>query len=1046
MSMAEERRERIRSYITNQTVGPLGGAEEEIGDNPKDYYISGVLFPREDSSDDIENFYDPEDVESSSSEGGEGAEESVSTLAGKLRPSSLGVEVLVEDDPKYVLDVLVDYATYEKLESNNWKRTPQSLTLAVPNNHEPVKDYRLNGASGFVRVIRRTWGRQVSVKIFVVNEGGKSECIFQPRIEIQANADGYLLPFTSLRQQAGTLEDRQVGMRHRKHKSFGSAFGCSVQWDANSEGICTRVSTTFVPCHEIKPITYDIDGDRTILSQKFLARELIADPESVVGKLNVFVNGYSEWIKQLPSNNSDIDIDGAAASDSIDLCEKACSRMKKGIQILAKDFVAREAFSLANLVMLMQSMHRKGMKKPPITASSISDYYEHYCEDAGDSDWRPFQLAFMLLSIEPSVNPFSEYREFVDLIWFPTGGGKTEAYLGVASFTILLGRLKSPDLDFGTSVISRYTLRLLTAQQFERTAALVCSLDLIRRIAPKKLGEVPISLGLWVGKALSPNWNREAQENLENLLADDRPRMLENRFILNVCPCCNRFFLPEKKSENLHDYGFSFNGSGIQIKCVDSSCPMSEGIPVYVVDQQIYVRLPTIVLGTIDKFATLAWREKAGALLTGGGHPRRPPPALIIQDELHLISGPLGSIAGIYEAAIEELCSRDGSKPHMIASTATVLRADWQCVALYGRHVQQFPPPGLDEADSFFAKKDADQPGRMYLGVLGPHTTGSTTSIRLHAILLQAAKEADSEEYDLSDSYWTLISYFNAKRELGAAATYASDDIPDRMKVIQPDPAKIRSFNDENFDDLFAEKEMSQIKEVFDNLSKERDQDECLSLVLSTNMISVGVDVDRLGIMLVNGQPQTTAEYIQSTSRVGRQADMPGLVVSMYSATKPRDRSHYEAFESYHAALYSYVEPTSVTPFSKPSRDRALHAALVILARYLPDGFPEDESASDFKDASSLHERIKQVIEERVLISAAPESKMTGKDLDKLIEDWIGWANDQLCYEQGNNTLTGLLHDKIDASPSTPGWFTMRSMRTVDFNTRMLIVGEQNDE
>jgi hypothetical protein len=1032
---AEEQRNQFREYIEREVTGPRE-VDEVLSVDPWLHYIAGVLFPREKNLEEEVDFITAEDGGESDSSSDTTVAEQVTTLAGKLFPSSIGIEVQIGGERRDA-NITINYAIYQKNKEKKWQRYALQFCRVVSSDDRAIIDYPLDNTTGFVRVIQRKHAAFTSLKVFVVNGVEESETahIYQPEIRISPRSHSALLPFRFLREKTGELEDQQLYTRYRKHRVFGAAYGCSVQWEEGEKESCEEVYSTFNPFHEIHPLDFSVEGDESVLSLHFLAYTTRDDHPVVIKRLNDFVDRYSRWIDQLIEQNGDLDPDSPVVKTTIKACRMTEQRMRQGIRLIEEDSLVRHAFMLSNLAMLMQNAHRRNEVKPAFGFEP----WEHCKTLVEGYSWRPFQLAFILLSIDPASNPDSSFREIVDLIWFPTGGGKTEAYLGVASFTIFLSRLRKPDAHFGTTVISRYTLRLLTTQQFERTSALVCCLELIRSTYPGELGETPIRLGLWLGSKMTPNSIRFAEEKHAELLQETRP-LENNPFILNVCPCCNTPLLPERQDEE-EAYGFSVEGPKLWIRCLDSSCPMSEGIPVAIVDDQIYEELPTIVIGTIDKFARLAWIERAGWLLNGKNG-QVSLPSLIIQDELHLIAGPLGSLAGVYETAIEALCSSDGKKPHIIASTATVRRANEQCMALYGRNVSQFPSPGLDEIDSFFAKVEKEKPGRMYLGILPPHVTATTAAVRLHAILLQAPLETGSLEDSDNDNYWTLVSYFNSIKELGAATTLAADDIPDRLQVIQQDPAARRSLKEVEFTDLYSQKEGSELRDIFTRLDNERSVDNSLSLVLTTNIISVGVDVDRLGLMLVNGQPKTTAEYIQATSRVGRSAAMPGLVVTLFSATKPRDRSHYESFKSYHSSIYSYVEPTSVTPFSKPSRHRALHAIMVILARHLPDGLPENDQAAEIDRRLDLLERVCEIIKERVGLSASPEYDESIKELDFLTEQWRGWAAGELHYDATRNAISTLLHRDIEPTPSQIGWHTMDAMRSVDFETRIRIEGE----
>jgi ATP-dependent helicase YprA (DUF1998 family) len=614
----------------------------------------------------------------------------------------------------------------------------------------------------------------------------------------------------------------------------------------------------------------------------------------------------------------------------------------------------------------------------------------------------------------------------------------------VAAFTILLRRLKKGARGAGTAVISRYTMRLLTSQQFTRTASLTCALELLRQMFKERLGSQPISLGIWLGGDETPNDFPICQMRWEKLLEDPQPKA-NNPFKLSECPACHTLLVPANATNDESKYGFKRPvGNRLPVVCLNSDCPMSSGIPIVVVDTEIYETLPTIVIGTIDKLTRLTWLKSAGALFHGRG--QFEPPELILQDELHLISGPLGSLAGVYEPALQLLCEQWGTTPRIVASTATARRAEEQCLALYGREVAVFPPSGIDEDDSWFATKDDKRAGRLYTGLLMPHVDAVTASVRAHAVLLQGGISCDLPGLN-SDAYFTLVSYFNSLRELGQAETMAADDIPKRLVVIEKNVQKRRKLPYDNKVSLTGGNSGAELTDILDRMTLSRDSKRAISLLLCTNIISVGVDVDRLSLMLVNGQPKTTSEYIQATSRIGRERTVPGMVVTLYSATKPRDRSIFEHFRAYHSRLYVSVEPTSATPFSQPSRERALHAALVILARHLPDGIPDNQQAQDLLAKQDLRMMIAQLLLSKVAKAAPEELEKTNKHIQLILERWSSWASGGLYYDARNaNQIDSLLHRQINPHPSKTGWYTMDSMRNVDFECDMNLLGWKDSE
>ncbi|MHC5778896.1 helicase-related protein [Nostoc sp.] len=574
------------------------------------------------------------------------------------------------------------------------------------------------------------------------------------------------------------------------------------------------------------------------------------------------------------------------------------------------------------------------------------------------------------------ANPEHSDRELVDLLFFPTGGGKTEAYLGLAAFTLILRRLRHPGIDSaGLSVLMRYTLRLLTLDQLGRAATMICALELEREQDVEKLGKWPFEIGLWVGQAATPNRMGKKGDNDENsarsrtiaFLNNDRkpsPIPLEN------CPWCGTKF-------NRNSFQLLPNTDqpiDLRINCANRRCHFrgDRSLPVLAVDEPIYRRLPCFMIATVDKFASLPWVGETGALFGrverhdkdgfySPVYPGRgkaldgylPPPDLIIQDELHLISGPLGTMVGLYETAIDALCSREinGQKirPKIVASTATVRRATKQIQALFGRNeVDVFPPPGPDRRDSFFAKTVSaeEKNARTYVGIAAQGRSLKVVLLRTYLALLGVAQKewlaagGDKNPENPADPYMTLLGYFNSLRELGGSRRIVEDEVNSRLIGYSKRKRVGKSsglFADRKIDDepeeLTSRVSTSEVADTKSRLEATFDQKERVDVVLATNMISVGLDITRLGLMVVLGQPKTAAEYIQATSRVGRDEERPGLVITLLNVHRPRDRSHYERFFAWHATFYRAVEATSVTPFSPRAIDRGIAAITVALAR-----------------------------------------------------------------------------------------------------------------
>ena len=681
--------------------------------------------------------------------------------------------------------------------------------------------------------------------------------------------------------------------------------------------------------------------------------------------------------------------------------------MREGILLLVQELDVARAFRLMNEAMLMQQIHYAISSQS--TRSWISTgkalvlerQFERPSYDDPKRMWRPFQLAFILMNLRAIADPSCQERDLVDVIWFPTGGGKTEAYLGLSAFTMFLRRHRNPH-HAGTSVLMRYTLRLLTTQQFQRAASLICACEVIRRKELPTLGLEPFSVGLWVGGDVSPNTEDNAIQALRKLQSGRGV----NKFIVLSCPWCGAAMGPQQVGQGTRCKGYRklAHPSRVRLVCEDPDCDFNagDGLPLAVIDEQIYESPPTLLIGTVDKFAMLAFRPSARRMF--GIDAPWPPPELIIQDELHLISGPLGSMVGHYETVVDALCvaEREGIRipAKIVASTATISRAESQVKGLYGRNVFLFPPQALRAGDSFFAEEREDKEGRLYVGVFASALPSHVTAqVRTMGALLQAPRLFATNAPEVIDPYWTMMGYFNSLRELGHAATLIRADIREFLNAMwdrlglhlsgaKTGKADPRRFINRDVE-LTSRVQSSEIPEILQQLFapyKGTVPSEAIDVCFATNMIQVGLDVPRLSLMTIIGQPRMTSEYIQASSRVGRDIERPGIVVTNYNPYKPRDRSHYEHFRSYHHAIYKHVEPTSVTPFAIPVRERALHALVVILSRFWGNETLRDRPNSP--PGPDIVQRIKETIRERVMIAAPDEWPGTESLIDAIVHKW----------------------------------------------------------
>jgi hypothetical protein len=553
-------------------------------------------------------------------------------------------------------------------------------------------------------------------------------------------------------------------------------------------------------------------------------------------------------------------------------------------------------------------------------------------------------------------------------------------------------------------------------------------MELMRQEDEDLLGREPISIGMWVGQSATPNKLTVAEESLAEL-RKEKVLQEKNPVQLHACPWCGTRL-------DAHQYEVDHDAKRMHVRCPDQTCEFTDGLPVHLIDDAVYDARPTLVIATVDKFASMPWREQSAALFNRDRADGTKPPELIVQDELHLISGPLGTLTGLYETAVDALADQ----PKIVASTATIRRAEQQGRALFDREVRQFPPAGLDARDSWFAVETPRErkASRQYIGLLTPSTSQSTLLIRTYATLLHQAQRLDTAE-SVRDAYWTLVGYFNSLRLLAAAELQVHDDVESYLEYLaERDETPRRKIREQT--ELTSRANSSEIPSRLKQIELRLPHEETVDVLLATNMISVGVDVDRLGLMAVMGQPQTTAEYIQATSRVGR--SHPGLVAVMLNSARSRDRSHYENFLHFHSALYREVESTSVTPFSARARDRGLHAVVVALTRILiPQARANDAAGRIRQFQDELTEVIRPLLLSRVGTIDPEERKRTADAFDEFVDWWTDAAEESggLYYEPVRGSKIPSLLCAYDDESNDEAWPTLWSLRDVDAESALFM-------
>ena len=869
--------------------------------------------------------------------------------------------------------------------------------------------------------------------------------LFQNEIKLTTNHPDLISPYPEKYSSVDTIEEEELKLLYRKKQIFAIGHGTAVTWKSNNEinyDNVTEIKTAILPTYEMPQI-----APTNLVELSMYNLSDLDDWDTSKQNLKELENKYQNWVNSLYNQIKDspaLEKYKNAAEINVEKCNKSLERIKKGITILMEtdeDSDVVNAFRWMNRAMIWQQQRSKTpIRKWKHTGQNELNYalegignsnlqkfesLEEFQKNPKKGRWRPFQLAFILMNIESVINPDSKERDIVDLIWFPTGGGKTEAYLGLTAFSIFYRRLKGKntwnwETYGGTAAIMRYTLRLLTTQQYERAASLICACDLIRKENEDTIGPEPISIGLWVGGSSTPNKHSEAEAQFRQL---ENNTKAEYNFIVMKCPCCAAQIgkldhpIGSKKIKGINKQ--DGKDGKVTFNCENSECEYNSiPLPLNVVDEYIYESPPTLLLGTVDKFAMITWNSEAGKLFgfrkQNNEWIRITPPELIIQDELHLIAGPLGTMVGLYETMVQTLCNNYAknkppfikkeelnyySPPKIVASSATISRAFEQVQSLYAiqdkNNLNIFPAQGLSFGDTWFSEEkelSEDYPSRKYVGILAPgYPSMQTAIVRAYAAVLQ--KVGELQENDSVDYYWTLLGYFNSIRELGGASSLVFSDIRERLGQIHQ--RELTNRDSKRFikrnEELTSRISAAEIPEILKKLEKKYSskKNQALDICLATNMVATGVDISRLGLMFIHGQPKTTAEYIQASSRVGREVpNGPGLIMTLYSPSKPRDKSQYEQFYSYHSRIYSNVEPTSVTPFSINARQRALHAILIGLVRHFSSGPMRMSAIIDEFEFKNLVQIFKEIILSRCDIIDPSEKHFTEKLLDKEINFW----------------------------------------------------------
>ncbi|MGB0383198.1 MAG: DISARM system helicase DrmA [Ardenticatenaceae bacterium] len=1144
MKTANELREMLYEAAVRDLLGPVGGAHEVVSErNVRGRYLVGLLAPKGHSA--LPELFDEEVIEDGTEEQGV-SEGRVPKASVSMLPSSIGLSFEVAEAAQ-ALQVTVRWGRYQRVTIEEeqyrckkgegyyrvWQRTPiEGISEAIvlregimqkwTPHEEPHEEPRNVYLQGRMRRHESGW----SVTLFLVNGQAEpkdekdSAWLFQPEIIVEAlDRTGQKAALLSKRALSkGTLspEELTMAMLYRHEVEFAVGHGVAVQADSSPDEPNHAISlrTMVVPTVDVPQTTAPSAEEIPLLADLTIDMKVLLDlrDDAFAAHLAPLSNAYADWIatQQAQLNKPDLAEFRGVAQLALERCQNTLTRIQAGIQLLGNDKQAAQAFRFANSAMYLQRIH--SIYAAQVRQGKLEVKLAHIdCPE--NRSWRVFQLSFVLQNL-PALTDFAhpersaaDESALADLLWFPTGGGKTEAYLGVAAYAMAIRRLQGKiggrDGGAGVCVLMRYTLRLLTLQQFQRAATLLAACETIRRDEPAQWGEEPFRLGLWVGRNTTPNWTKDADEAVKKLREDQNRKVGATPHQLSNCVWCGK---PIESGKDI-EVALPKQGAGRTITyCSDplGRCPFSkrqapnEGQPVIVVDEEIYRRLPTMLIATVDKFAQMPWNGRTAMLFgqvdgyctrhgyrspeieDNNSHPanrRRGlakaktratlplrPPDLIIQDELHLISGPLGTLVGLYETAIDRLASWEVNgtliKPKIIASTATIRRAQDQVHSLFLRQVNIFPPPGLSAKDNFFSRQrepSPDYPGRRYLGISAPGIRHKTALIRTYIAFLAAAKQLYDQYGADVDPWMTLVGYFNAMRELGGMRRAVDDSVSNRLRSMNRRGLARRYLSPYQVEELTSRKDATDIPQILDRLQlpfnepkakgqkKEKKGEKKrypIDVLLATNMISVGVDVSRLGLMVVAAQPKSTAEYIQATSRVGRRH--PGLVCTVYNWARPRDLSHYERFTHYHATFYQHVEALSVTPFSEGALQRGLSALLVSLVRLMGLEFNANDAAAKLtREHPYIEAAIEQITQRAIAIAGPGMQEAITQQLNARLDEWFSQITRtvrpaKLGYQQKKDGHTlGLLKN-----PSPTDWplFTCpNSLRHVEPTVNLIL-------
>ena len=1139
--------------------GPRDGETEELppGMPPAERYLVGRLVPRtrpsepvaapqvtDGTEDDDPDLVDNEVTDATGSPGDD-LPITQTTRTGTMAASALGLSFQVPLDVErisvtaawgaYAPAVSEIHVTEQGKPKTVWRRTPRCGTVEVDLTAAEQLPRPVDATQE--RVVLRATVRERSgvrlVDLALINDQGRPDSspdiarLYQVSITVTAlNGDASIFvahndPDTSPTPTDPDAERRHLALLYRERREYAHGRQCAVDAEVHDGDVrAWRLKTTSFPAADV---ALTVPGDPATMPDLVTDMARLGSPEmtqdDLERALRPLATGYRRWLKaqRVRLEEPEIRRYEPAGRLALDAADAMADRLDRAVDLLRDDAKAREAFRFANQAMALQRVRSEVVRARTADPAAELRTLLRKFDVPKNRSWRPFQLAFVLLCLPGLTDPThpDAHRDAegeAQLLFFPTGGGKTEAYLGLTAYTLGLRRLQgvvgtgseARDGTDGVAVLMRYTLRLLTAQQFQRASTLICACEELRRErlagGDARWGTTPFRIGLWVGSSVTPNSFEDARQAIEDTKGVEDA--VGGPLQLATCPWCG---VRLSAGRDLHA---DEKLRRVLLYCSDpeGDCAFSprnlpgQGLPVLVTDEEIYRLTPSFIIGTVDKFAQLPWRASTASLFgtvdqlcprhgyispditwCSGTHPKsgplpatKPqpvlalrPPDLIIQDELHLIADALGSMVGLYETVIDSLCTRtlDGEpvRPVLVASTATVRRARDQVEQVFARGLAIFPPQVLDAGETFFSTVVAPSPStpsRRYRGICATGERFKAIEIRVAAALMEHTQALFDRYGDAADPYMTLVDYFTSTRELAGMRRLVEDDVAERLTSLsvgtrrrRPQVSELTSrMPSSRIATTLADLERPFVPRMDTNaaadvlrgpagpekdalLAEMRTRAPALDVLLATSMLQVGVDVQRLGLMLVTGQPKSTAEYIQATSRVGRDTNRPGLVVTLYQWSRPRDLGHFETFAHDHATFGMRVEGLTTTPYSDRALDRGLSAVLAAGLRHSGTAWLDNTAASTVPVAGPSGARMVGLFADRAdrvthdnAQTAAVRQLVQGR-LDSWHHQRTHLQTGRLGYQSAAD-VTGLLHKPDESTWTT--WTAPMSLREVE--------------